>query len=100
MVKASDDYNIQTAVLGEQLSQWDYVCFGHWRGEVDVTGLSIRVPEERMAETLVVVRGIAGDGTPVVAFHSAVGVATAIAGAAVRVAQGTVKWKEDEYANR
>jgi len=83
--------------LGLNITRFDYICHGGWQGEVQVTGFSVRVAAERHLETLVVVRGLAADGTPMVCFHSAVGISEALAGAATRVADGTVRWKVDAY---
>ena len=89
--------------LGQSLLNWDRAVSPAYRGEVEVTGFSIRVPGGSEEEVLVVIRGLWSDGSPVVGFHSEVGVAQAVANAGRRVADGNIKWRADEYrtgANR
>lgn len=67
---------------------------------VDVTGVTIRGPREAGDEILLVVRGIGSDGGPVVAFHSAYGLAEALLSLAARLNNGSLKWREDEFARK
>lgn len=97
MPKKNDFDDGRWEANGRNVALFEYICFGGWQGDIEVQGFSVRIPAEKHLETLVVVRGLAADGTPMVCFHSAVGVAEAIAGAALRVADGTVRWKVDGY---
>lgn len=86
--------------LGKTLQLWDHVFGSIFRGECEVQGLSLK-RSTTSDEFLVVIRGLSEeDGTPMVAFHAAVTVADALAGAAQRVADGTVKWRVDEYRTK
>jgi len=84
--------------FGIMAASLDRMVSRHWSGEVDVTGLKLKLGNDTVVETLVILTGVWGDGTPVVAFHSAAPVSEAIAGAMRRLMNGTLKWKEDEYA--
>lgn len=94
-----DHLNFQNLMVkyGEGISLFDHIASSSWRGEVELTGFSARAPQQYSGEWLVVVRGVDGEGGPVVAFHSAVGCAEAVAGAARRIKAGNMKWKVDEY---
>lgn len=86
--------------LGRALSLWNHVMSGQFRGTCEVLGLSIK-RSTTSDEYLVVVRGLADDdGTPMVGFHAAVTPAEALAGAAQRIADGTLKWRVDEYRQK
>jgi len=85
------------ANYGMGLTRFEHICSRHWRGEVEVLGFSVRPPKENSAERLVIVRGVEGQGTPVVAFHSAIGLGEAVAGASGRIANGHIEWKLDSY---
>ena len=76
----------------------DRVDSPYWGGDVDVSGVKIKLGGADGMESLVIVTGRNGDGLPVVAFHSALGGLDALAGALNRLANGGLKWKEDEYA--
>lgn len=84
--------------IGRSVCLLDHIDSPHWRGEVVLTGLSLRVAKEEYGEALVVLRGIDGEGAPVVGFHSSVGAADALAGAMARMQQGTITWRLDDYA--
>lgn len=75
----------------------DRVSQGHSYAGVDVTDIKFKLPGDPMAEILCIATGLSDDGTPVVAFHSAVGFVEAFVGLAVRLQNGTLKWRVDEY---
>jgi hypothetical protein len=100
MPKKEDFDSGRDDFVGRQMHLYDYVCFGGWDGSVELIGLSIRIPAQRHEDVLVVLRGHDSDGGPVVAFHSEPMVANALAGAARRLADGQLKWREDEYRSR
>ena len=84
--------------IGSSLSRLDHIDSSGWRGNVELRGLSLRVPQQVGGEWLVVIRGLDHEGGPVVAFHSALGGAEALAGAVERMSNGSLKWKPDDYA--
>jgi hypothetical protein len=68
-----------------------------WRGDVTLVGVKLKLPEDGAGEVLVVLTGVDQEGAPVVAFHSAVGMLEALAGALRRMGTGSLKWRIDEY---
>lgn len=85
---------------GQAVMSYDYIYSVAWRGEVDIEGLSLRSPRAEGGEWLCTLRGFDSDGTPVVAFHSALSAIEALAGAGERWRQGTLKWRVDEYRTK
>lgn len=83
--------------LGFQITLFDHITSTSWTGQVELSGLSVRVPEQWFGSYLVVLRGTDGSGTPVVSFHSATGFSEALAGAAQRMSNGKLTWREDEF---
>ena len=79
------------------LWRWKRIESPHWTGEVEVTSVKAKLPDNDALEVLVVITGLASDGTPVVGFHNAVGLLEALGGAAGRIANGKMKWRVDEY---
>ena len=59
---------------------------------------SVKAPTEEKPEFFMVVRGIDGEGRPVVAFHSSLELDTLFRGVEQRLLNGTLKWRDDEYA--
>ena len=84
-------------IIGAGVMRYDHLFSSSWRGDVELSGLSLREPQRENGEFLVVLRGFAQDGTPMVAFHSSLSAPEALAGAAERMANGTLKWKIDGY---
>jgi hypothetical protein len=62
-----------------------------------VTAFRVRFPNATSEDFLMVFNGVAGDGTPVVAFHSAETFAECIVGGLNRCRNGSIFWKKDEY---
>lgn len=67
---------------------------------VGLVSLSIRGPRHEGDEILMVIRGLDQDGQPVVAFHSGYTLGDAIRGVAGRLNNGSLRWREDEYAQQ
>lgn len=88
---------IRLAKEGEGVALYDHIMSEHWRGQIEVLSLSLRAPQSRGGEFLVVLRGLDEEGAPVVAFHSAGSAGEALAGAARRVQSGHIRWKPDAY---
>ncbi len=84
--------------LTKGLMKWQQIDSPQWRGQVRVTGVSVRCQWSDEVETLVVIKGTTEEGVQVVGFHSEVGMLDALAGAARRLVNGTIKWREDNYA--
>ncbi len=70
---------------------------GYRSWSVDIEGFSIRTPLAQHGEYLLVLKGIDGEGGPVVAFHSATSLSDLFCGAANRLGNGTFKWRVDEF---
>jgi len=70
---------------------------GEQVGDVDCVGFSIRPPTRDKNEYLCVMRGLSDDGSPVVAFHSAVGLGEVLTGIGERLRNGTLSWRPDEF---
>lgn len=83
--------------LGMALMELDRCVSSHWSGQVELTGVKLRLGDAASLETLVILTGLGGDGTPIVAFHGGVPPSEALAGAMRRLLSGNLKWKEDEY---
>jgi len=64
---------------------------------VQLEGLNIRLPKQPGAEVLIVLKGSHEDGTPMVAFMSGDFVATALDKAMLAYADGSLKWRIDEW---
>lgn len=84
--------------LGSSLMLLDHITSTNWRGQVLLTGLSMRCPLEERGEFLVVLKGEDSDGAPVVGFHGAFSASEALVGAVERMNNGTIKWRIDQYA--
>lgn len=97
MAKVQNDFSSETfAAAGRALANIGRALEGHRSLSVDVVGLSIRGPQTTGGEHLVVIRGLDGEGVPVVSFHSAFTVTDAIRGVEDRLANGSLKWRVDE----
>lgn len=65
--------------------------------EVYLKSIRLRAPQVRGGEWLAVVSiEVSGEGK--VGFHSADGLTTVLRGTAARLLNGSMKWKDDEYA--
>jgi len=73
-------------------------CFtGAYSPSYEVVGLSVRPPNREKDDFLVVLRGLDAEGAPVVAFHGALSLLDALAGAGERLRNGTLTWRADEF---
>lgn len=81
----------QTLILSE--SMFDRM---DERGD-DVTSMSVRFPTEESDDFLVTVRMIT-DTDKVVGFHGGASFHEALRGTLNRLANGTMKWRHDDYA--
>lgn len=70
----------------------------HEQGDV-ITSVRFRAPEMPGGEWLAVINLITSDGA-FVGFHSDVSFVAAVRGVCSRVNNGSIKWKEDQYANK
>lgn len=90
----NDDFFIQA---GEALSRVGIRMASAGSASVDVVGLNIKRPQTDGGEFLCVVKGVDVDGTAVVAFHSAFTLEELFRGLRGRLANGTLKWREDQF---
>lgn len=83
--------------LVPSLAYMERIASSYWTGEVELEAIKIKIPANESVETLIVLTGVDHAGTPVVAFHSALGPIHALAGALRRMGTGQLKWKVDEF---
>jgi hypothetical protein len=65
-----------------------------------VTSFSIRFPGQNRDDFLMVANGVAGDGSPQVAFHSADTFAECLTGGLGRILNGSIVWRLDKYGSQ
>lgn len=85
--------------VGDAMVELGRACEGYRALAVQVIGLTIRGPQFRGGEYLVVIRGLDEEGAPVVAFHSALDIGEVVRGVESRLKNGTLKWRADEFAS-
>lgn len=90
--QAREDKKLLHAGLVLERSESQPNSQGVWLHQVKV-----KIPADMHGETMVVLTGGSAEG-PVVAFHRGDGVPQTLAGAINRYHNGTLKWKEDQYA--
>lgn len=71
---------------------------GYREWPVRITGISIRGPRSTGDEFLLTVRGRDSEEAAWVAFHSAFELGDAVRGMVARAKNGSLKWREDEWA--
>lgn len=69
-------------------------------GGAFVTSFSIRFPGTTRDDFLMVANGVAGDGSPQVAFHSAETFAECLTGGLQRLLNGSIVWRPDKYGTQ
>lgn len=79
------------------LQVMDRMCGVHYDGEYELVGVRLKVGVTDRTETLCVITGIDGEGTPVVCFNTAMTPAEALIGGINRINNGQAKWRPDEY---
>jgi len=70
------------------------------RFNVILRGFSVKAPLDEGAEFLLVLRGQAEDGTPMVSFTSATTLGECVRSCVARLRNNTMKWREDEFAGK
>ncbi len=98
--KREQEYGARVEGMVKGLMHLDHILSNSWSGSVDLTSIKMKLPSDERTETLIILLGTDGEGTPVVAFHSGLGAAEALAGALTRMANGKLKWRIDEYATQ
>jgi len=83
--------------LGKAFAILERCALGAVYADIELTAVRLKMPPVSGGESMAVITGIDGDGTPVVAFHSAVSVTELMCGLVTRLANGTLKWRVDEY---
>lgn len=86
--------------VGWAVSSLSAAMQGYRQLAVVLVGFSVRAPKGRGDEFLMVIRGEDEAGAPVVAFHSAMSLGETFSGAEARLSNGTLRWREDEFATR
>lgn len=99
-------YNEADAEKYQMLRHYDRASAGAKMGGVQLTGLTIRYSTNKAGdyipggEVLVVVKAYDAEGTRWVGFHSAMSMIEALAGTMIRIRNGSIKWKVDEFYNK
>lgn len=93
--RSSSEYCVR---VGKAIIELGRACEGYRNLAVQVIGFSIRGPQYRDGEYLVVARGLDEEGAPVVAFHSALDIGEVLRGLESRLRNGTLRWRPDEFA--
>lgn len=65
--------------------------------DVQLTAFRIRLAAHEALDNLMVLNGLAADGTPMVAFYSGSSLAHTLAGAAQKLKRGELAWRVDEW---
>lgn len=66
--------------------------------QVDIVGLSIRAPRSQDEDILVTIRGVDGEGAPVVAFYAGQYLTGILVGIETQIKRGDMRWKPDQFA--
>jgi hypothetical protein len=83
--------------MGDAMAVLDRLCAKGAPGGVEMQGLKMRLGVTDSMPTLVIVMALDGEGAPIVGFNEAMSPAEALIGAVNRIANGSMKWKEDQY---
>lgn len=95
-----DRYDLEDSIpsrIAAGVRRLDAWFIGRPVGGIELVGLSLRAPTRENPEYLVTLRGLDADGQPLVAFHSAMTLGDALAGAVNRQLNGGLKWKPDKW---
>lgn len=82
--------------LAEQLVRADRTFERLAEEELEVVGMSVKLPEYAGGDYLVTVRAFKG-GVAVVAFHGSDQFADVVRGAIARLENGSMRWRDDNY---
>lgn len=91
------EYQRQMIRSQEQLIRCDRILERLFDDDVEVLGMSIRLPQEDAGDYLVTVRARKGNNK-VVAFHAANTLAEVLRGVLAKLENRSIRWKEDNYA--
>jgi len=83
---------------GTALAQLGRIASMRWSGDYELTGLKVRLGVVDHFDTMVIITARHIEGAYLVAFHSANMPEEAVAGAINRFLNGSLKWRDDEYA--
>jgi len=91
-------------MLIDQLGAWDIadwtdVLTGGVIAGVEPYDVRIKHTPDGDEPLLLIVKAYNADGAPLVAFHAGRNVLDILAGAMRRMRNGTIKWRNDDYAN-
>lgn len=97
-VASAAEFDRQMQQLGIALMRFEGVADRLYDQETSLLSMSIRLKGDGRADYLIVLRA-RYEGAAWVSFHSADTLAEAMRGMVARLENGSVKWKEDQYAN-
>ena len=84
---------------GRKVHEMAYVLEKSAAEEFMVRRITFRCDGDPRGSWLAIITGDDGSG-PVVAFHSGDGLTATIEGLAAKIRNGSLKWKEDQYADK
>jgi len=82
---------------GTALARIDHLVAKGLAGDIHITTIRLRAPSVEGGEWLAVVKATTENGN-IVGFHGGTGLGDLVSGLANRLNNGSIKWKEDEYA--
>lgn len=83
--------------VGLAIAQIDRAMSGYRNMGIELIGINVKRPKVAGGEFFVVCKGLDGEGTPCVAFHSAFSLGELFMGLEGRLRNGSLKWRVDEY---
>lgn len=101
MIKEGEEARTnQRLEIEAAMSQVCHALMGRRELAVDVAGFSVRGPRSKEEDLLLTLRGIDGEGTPVVAFFGGPNLGVLFISIENMLRNGTVNWRVDEYRNK
>lgn len=101
MIKEGEEARTnQRLEIEAAMSQVGHALMGRRELSVDVAGFSVRGPRTTEEDMLLTLRGIDGEGTPVVAFFGGPNLGVLFISIENMLRNGTVNWRIDEYRNK
>jgi hypothetical protein len=91
-------YERQMVRMAQQFVRFDTMIERLFDNDMEISGMSIRVPSGEGEDYFVVVRARIGNDAKV-GFNSDATFAGALRGTLARIENGSMRWKDDDYAN-
>lgn len=92
-------YQKEMVRLGQHLVRFEGMVEQLFEEDIEIQGMSIRVPQEEGQDYLVTVRAFE-EGKKVVAFNSGATFAEVLRGTLARLQNRSLRWKADSYAGK